>query len=125
MNLKKSDLTRRQRQAEPSPLTVPGGHYRRGAFSAFAADVLPVDDHDRNIAALKQSDLSLAVGGDRHRLGNAIELEIAQSFLLGHDGGGRPRSGRSEEHTSELQSLMRISYAVFCLKKKILKQNQT
>src|SRR3546814_6805771 len=32
----------------------------------------------------------------------------------------RPRarqSGRSEEHTSELQSLMRISYAVFCLKK--------
>src|SRR3546814_4129685 len=29
-----------------------------------------------------------------------------------------PRSMRSEEHTSELQSLMRISYAVFCLKKK-------
>src|SRR3546814_16201741 len=31
---------------------------------------------------------------------------------------GRP-ARRSEEHTSELQSLMRISYAVFCLKKKI------
>src|SRR3546814_7616377 len=30
----------------------------------------------------------------------------------------RQRVGRSEEHTSELQSLMRISYAVFCLKKK-------
>src|SRR3546814_6383757 len=30
----------------------------------------------------------------------------------------RPRPPRSEEHTSELQSLMRISYAVFCLKKK-------
>src|SRR3546814_8217737 len=30
----------------------------------------------------------------------------------------RPSAGRSEEHTSELQSLMRISYAVFCLKKK-------
>src|SRR3546814_2043692 len=29
-----------------------------------------------------------------------------------------PNLGRSEEHTSELQSLMRISYAVFCLKKK-------
>src|SRR3546814_8689333 len=29
-----------------------------------------------------------------------------------------PVVGRSEEHTSELQSLMRISYAVFCLKKK-------
>src|SRR3546814_9502037 len=31
---------------------------------------------------------------------------------------GRRAIGRSEEHTSELQSLMRISYAVFCLKKK-------
>src|SRR3546814_1670099 len=30
--------------------------------------------------------------------------------------------GRSEEHTSELQSLMRISYAVFCLKKKPIQQ---
>src|SRR3546814_1421091 len=35
------------------------------------------------------------------------------------------RSRRSEEHTSELQSLMRISYAVFCLKKKIKQQIQT
>src|SRR3546814_2687012 len=34
----------------------------------------------------------------------------------------RPRP-RSEEHTSELQSLMRISYAVFCLKKKNSRQN--
>src|SRR3546814_9444861 len=33
-------------------------------------------------------------------------------------GGGEP--ARSEEHTSELQSLMRISYAVFCLKKKTM-----
>src|SRR3546814_5352126 len=31
----------------------------------------------------------------------------------------RTQGARSEEHTSELQSLMRISYAVFCLKKKI------
>src|SRR3546814_10567905 len=31
---------------------------------------------------------------------------------------------RSEEHTSELQSLMRISYAVFCLKKKKINRNQ-
>src|SRR3546814_960463 len=38
----------------------------------------------------------------------------------------RPRlSRRSEEHTSELQSLMRISYAVFCLKKKKTKHNMT
>src|SRR3546814_4674706 len=34
------------------------------------------------------------------------------------------RIERSEEHTSELQSLMRISYAVFCLKKKIHKEKQ-
>src|SRR3546814_9233935 len=38
-----------------------------------------------------------------------------------------PQHGRSEEHTSELQSLMRTSYAVFCLKKKKknMKTNQT
>src|SRR3546814_9999622 len=33
-------------------------------------------------------------------------------------GAAKPNDDRSEEHTSELQSLMRISYAVFCLKKK-------
>src|SRR3546814_2316180 len=37
----------------------------------------------------------------------------------------RPDSKRSEEHTSELQSLMRISYAVFCLKQKIHTYNIT
>src|SRR3546814_9987428 len=43
-------------------------------------------------------------------------------------GAASARCSRSEEHTSELQSLMRISYAVFCLKKKTQKQhniNQT
>src|SRR3546814_2203190 len=35
----------------------------------------------------------------------------------------RATGSRSEEHTSELQSLMRISYAVFCLKKKTKKHN--
>src|SRR3546814_6790361 len=34
------------------------------------------------------------------------------------------RAVRSEEHTSELQSLMRISYAVFCLKKKTIKKDE-
>src|SRR3546814_2306782 len=38
--------------------------------------------------------------------------------LLGEGSVGRAELCRSEEHTSELQSLMRISYAVFCLKKK-------
>src|SRR3546814_9799375 len=40
-------------------------------------------------------------------------------------GWNRRRMNRSEEHTSELQSLMRISYAVFCLKKKKNKQTDT
>src|SRR3546814_7931920 len=56
------------------------------------------------------------------------EKECAQQARFGAGGGHdrktrsrRPRrqpGQRSEEHTSELQSLMRISYAVFCLKKK-------
>src|SRR3546814_5522868 len=47
--------------------------------------------------------------------------------VLGADVGVRHvhRVQRSEEHTSELQSLMRISYAVFCLKKKNTKQVYT
>src|SRR3546814_14452593 len=45
----------------------------------------------------------------RHRPGGPAE---------GAGAAGRAREPRSEEHTSELQSLMRISYAVFCLKKK-------
>src|SRR3546814_7188266 len=53
------------------------------------------------------------------------EVELVGLYLIDH--AGRPRRvgvalgnefSRSEEHTSELQSLMRISYAVFCLKKK-------
>src|SRR3546814_10584002 len=43
-------------------------------------------------------------------LSSAIDTVIASNLLSSSD--------RSEEHTSELQSLMRISYAVFCLKKK-------
>src|SRR3546814_3615604 len=39
--------------------------------------------------------------------------------------GGLVTADRSEEHTSELQSLMRISYAVFCLKKKNIEQPKT
>src|SRR3546814_8078658 len=40
------------------------------------------------------------------------------SYLSDRGASGFPCFFRSEEHTSELQSLMRISYAVFCLKKK-------
>src|SRR3546814_11586860 len=53
--------------------------------------------------------------GELERRRAAIDAEIAQI-----EGGPAQDAGieRSEEHTSELQSLMRTSYAVFCLKKK-------
>src|SRR3546814_13250645 len=47
--------------------------------------------------------------------GDAVAVGEFGTVLVSGDGG---QSWRSEEHTSELQSLMRISYAVFCLKKK-------
>src|SRR3546814_5396926 len=49
-------------------------------------------------------------------------LKAGAGQLLRHSPQGGTAS-RSEEHTSELQSLMRISYAVFCLKKKNTKNN--
>src|SRR3546814_8161577 len=47
-----------------------------------------------------------------------IEAEPAFDSAAVYAGVPNPTTLRSEEHTSELQSLMRISYAVFCLKKK-------
>src|SRR3546814_2875698 len=47
-----------------------------------------------------------------------LELERGGDVAPAHDLEILRVAGRSEEHTSELQSLMRISYAVFCLKKK-------
>src|SRR3546814_6825395 len=55
-----------------------------------------------------------AVGAEAgaHAARAAGDAQLAGDRALDHD------HQRSEEHTSELQSLMRISYAVFCLKKK-------
>src|SRR3546814_10341703 len=50
-------------------------------------------------------------------LGNTIDGTQAEFVRIPH------ADNRSEEHTSELQSLMRISYAVFCLKKKKITVN--
>src|SRR3546814_2753773 len=57
---------------------------------------------------------------DPHRGGQMIDLFAGRSVILGDQAADRHPGEivRSEEHTSELQSLMRISYAVFCLKKK-------
>src|SRR3546814_6114636 len=77
-----------------------------------------------------RSDRTIPVADARARVGGrcyraAMTVEMVQP---GAESGARPRPRRndiprggirSEEHTSELQSLMRISYAVFCLKKKI------
>src|SRR3546814_2256864 len=60
-----------------------------------------------------------------HRLLRDAHREVGGAQLqhrgLDAEVGGAGLENRSEEHTSELQSLMRISYAVFCLKK----QNKT
>src|SRR3546814_8942521 len=59
--------------------------------------------------------------GDDHPIGPAEQRDERKNGQNQGDGADDERSGiehgRSEEHTSELQSLMRISYAVFCLKK--------
>src|SRR3546814_8363508 len=55
------------------------------------------------------------IGTDTDALDRAIREGVTRDKSIGQ--------GRSEEHTSELQSLMRISYAVFCLKKKTQEKN--
>src|SRR3546814_8514717 len=59
-------------------------------------------------------------------LEKALRADDRESHMMPHAGGRLRRekvaAGRSEENTSELQSLMRISYAVFCLKIKNISQ---
>src|SRR3546814_6234134 len=85
--------------------------FRSGLGSEGAEDTAdgvretePRPHDDRGLLGF--SDVTLGCGG-----------RFARATLCGRAGAGR-RGARSEEHTSELQSLMRISYAVFCLKKK-------
>src|SRR3546814_4492167 len=75
-----------------------------------AADLHLARQHDVErvaLLALGEDGLAPGVVGVAQRRGEGL------ARLLGH-----ALEQRSEEHTSELQSLMRISYAVFCLKKK-------
>src|SRR3546814_9347736 len=61
----------------------------------------------------------------RHPMAASARDAVVQPVLhCGCDDGGRSGLARSEEHTSELQSLMRISYAVFCLKTKTIRMIQ-
>src|SRR3546814_8642144 len=64
-----------------------------------------------------------AVAGLTHENGMLVVPDVEAVTL--HPGDSIDPAIRSEEHTSELQSLMRISYAVFCLKKKNSQINNT
>src|SRR3546814_5612240 len=55
---------------------------------------------------------------DSQEISNLVHLQGTAPHYPFMAGSGNLTAARSEEHTSELQSLMRISYAVFCLKKK-------
>src|SRR3546814_8770732 len=77
-------------------------HRAAGFEHVRAAEILPQAKADRG-----QIEPAVAAAAIGHPPVIAIGI-----------GGVWRRPGRSEEHTSELQSLMRISYAVFCLKKK-------
>src|SRR3546814_10272307 len=71
--------------------------------------------------------LHAGIGAGPGGVGDAVP-QVARLHLLVHAPVGAPDQApgvRSEEHTSELQSLMRISYAVFCLKKKNSKKRIT
>src|SRR3546814_9377260 len=92
---------------------------------------LALRDHARVAAVLGLALGAIALGGCSKKnvrepaelkdiVNPAIKLQTVWTASAGN-GGGKYYSEltlRSEEHTSELQSLMRISYAVFCLKKK-------
>src|SRR3546814_3970812 len=87
---------------------------------SFAFDMTYLSCHDlRDLGCSLQICQTLVV---RSRKGSIDSGNANEPPAIWHSGmQGSPRAvppHRSEEHTSELQSLMRISYAVFCLKKK-------
>src|SRR3546814_18757454 len=72
----------------------------------------------------RSSDLAREQRSDEE-MDRAIRQIVSRALVAGEVVDVYAAAGRSEEHTSELQSLMRISYAVFCLKKKKAKYNAT
>src|SRR3546814_4237994 len=89
------------------------------AEAAREIDLVAVVDRERHHAVdVMRTDAGVVAGGDRAFGG---ELQLAAAGGLRELG----LADRSEEHTSELQSLMRISYAVFCLKKKNINNTKT
>src|SRR3546814_4271512 len=92
-------------------------HFDSGALGFTGNGEVAVRDASK-IALSERVAVNKAVA-DQNRDARAVYREIAAANK--HPEG---ESQRSEEHTSELQSLMRISYAGFCLKKKKNKNNQ-
>src|SRR3546814_2320328 len=88
---------------------------RAGETDGGAGQIPAVGPHalDDPQPAQRGGDVDAAIG----RVGAAGEGAVREGQQPGEER-ERGEAGRSEEHTSELQSLMRISYAVFCLKKK-------
>src|SRR3546814_2252913 len=94
-------------------------------ISVWSSDVCSSDLAGIDVAAIgavrprRPSEDAPAGGGSRRRGGRARSDQAADAVRPGDPQANCiSRQIRSEEHTSELQSLMRISYAVFCLKKK-------
>src|SRR3546814_4391662 len=87
-------------------------------LAAFQGRVRPIDSQTVQPHRVLVAE-AVGVGADDDTF---LRLILTADIGIGqHKGSGhrvRDRDDRSEEHTSELQSLMRISYAVFCLKKK-------
>src|SRR3546814_9286711 len=110
--------------AELAPGLAAGVDFGVGAVGVVA----DADKHRRHDQEGHEHDDVVAVVPDRFHdavagaAGRVLQLRQAlRERQRGQRGGAQCHGGalRSEEHTSELQSLMRISYAVFCLKKKM------
>src|SRR3546814_9129788 len=92
---------------------------RRPPRSTRTDTLFPYTTLFRSAGRMAAVDRDLRTGSGRSRIGGPVaRLHRAAAGEAAVVPGGRPDAVRSEEHTSELQSLMRISYAVFCLKKK-------
>src|SRR3546814_1319430 len=82
-------------------------------------DILQSDPNTHHVAAgLEAMECVVVQDLFLNETANYAHVFLPGSTFLEKDGTFTNAERRSEEHTSELQSLMRISYAVFCLKKK-------
>src|SRR3546814_4257134 len=84
----------------------------------FAADVVDELGVTGGGAHRERVDFEPVEVGKLEQLDEAGRISLEEIFRRDRQPAAIEYEARSEEHTSELQSLMRISYAVFCLKKK-------